>query len=61
MKNDHQDHHNRARYTGLTQTERQRLVELHQERGENRQAEADHNLATALRLGAALQQLKAGA
>ena len=61
LTNDHADYHNRRRYAGLTKAERQRLVDLHRERAEDRQAMADANLTAALRLGAALKQLKAEA
>jgi hypothetical protein len=59
LTNDHLDHHNRGRYVGLTPVERQRLLDLHRERAEDRQADSDANLANALRLGAALKQIKA--
>lgn len=58
MKNDHQDCRNRARYAGLTKQEKEILLQRHVEAAELRQAENDHNLAVALRLGAALKQLK---
>lgn len=42
----------------LTPKDRQRLVELHFERGAERQLHADANLAAALRLGVQFRALK---
>ncbi len=58
MLNDHQGYHNRARSSALTKTEREILHQRHLEAAAYREAEDNHNLAAALRLGAALKQLK---
>ena len=58
MLNDHQDYHNRARSSALTKAERETLRQRHLEAAEFRKAGDNHNLAAALRLGAALKHLK---
>ena len=60
MRNNHDDHENRPIKNDLTAAQRARLVELHFERGEFRQAVADANFLATVRLGQALKKLKEG-
>ncbi len=60
MKSDHLDRENRARKHGLTEAERQMLVERHFETAKLRQAESDLSLIKAVKLGEALQRLNGG-
>jgi hypothetical protein len=57
--NNREDDSTRSRNGALTTAERARLVELHFERGAERQFLSDVNLARALHLGATLQELEA--
>lgn len=56
MKNLHLDHENRAMKYGVTPADMEMLRQRHVEEAETRQALADHNLAAAMKLGAALKQ-----
>jgi hypothetical protein len=52
------NHDNRPTNNSLTATERARLVELHFERGAERQLLSDVNLARTLHLGVVLNELE---
>jgi len=58
VRNLHLDYENRPRTYGLSPDQRERLVELHFERGAERQLYADAKLAAALALGAQFRALK---
>jgi hypothetical protein len=58
MADNHEDHSTRLHNGALTAAERARLVELHFERGAERQLLSDVNLARTLHLGATLQELE---
>ena len=58
MLNNGDDRHNAPKAHSLTPGERDRLRELHIERGEERQLASDLNMLAAVRLGAALQRHK---
>jgi hypothetical protein len=56
--NNHKDHSTRSVNGALNTAERARLVELHFERGAERQFLSDVNLARALHLGTVLNELE---
>lgn len=58
MLNNGDDRHNAPKAHSLTPGERERLRQLHMERGEERQLVRDLNLLAAVRLGAALQRIE---
>jgi hypothetical protein len=60
MMDNREDWENRPRKYGLTQGERELLVQRHFEQAKIRQAEEDLALVKAVRLGAALRRLKGG-
>jgi len=60
MRNNNEDWENRPRKYGLTQSDRERLVQRHFEQAKIRQAEEDLALVKAVQLGAALRRLKGG-
>ncbi len=58
MRNDHLDHRNRARPNSITPDELKLIQQHRVDDAALREKLADHNIAVAMRLGAALKVLK---